>query len=296
MQFGEPGRRLVRVLETGRSLHLRDHRIERAVLMVRRAEIAQPNVRFGGDPLGQRLGEAGLAHARFGGNQHHPAAAGLRLRPAAEQQLHLLVAADQRRGARAQCLELAERAVFRHDVPCRHRRRQALEFDGAEVAALEQPADLPAGRCVDHHLIRPGEALQTGGEVRRLADRGVLAGVAGADRLTYDDEACRDADADVEWFAAHWCRADRRGDGETGAHGAFGIGLPGFRPAEIDQHPVADIACDEAVEPLDRGGDARLVSADDLTQILGIEPCRKGGRADEIAEHHAERAAFGRGF
>ena len=40
-----------------------------------------------------------LAHARLGGNQHHPPVAGLRLRPAAEQQLHLLVAADQRRGA-----------------------------------------------------------------------------------------------------------------------------------------------------------------------------------------------------
>ena len=80
--------------------------------MVRRAEIAQPDVRFGRDPLGQRLGEAGLAHARLGGNQHHPSAAGLRLRPAAEQQIHLLVAADQRRGAGTQRLELAERAVL----------------------------------------------------------------------------------------------------------------------------------------------------------------------------------------
>jgi hypothetical protein len=40
--------------------------------MVRGAEVAQPNMRFGGDPLGQRLGEPGLAYARLAGNQHHP--------------------------------------------------------------------------------------------------------------------------------------------------------------------------------------------------------------------------------
>ena len=120
--------------------------------MVRRAEIAQPGVRFGGDPLGQRLGEAGLADARLSGNQHHPSVAGLCLRPAAEQQIHLLVAADQRRGAGAQRLELAERAVFRQYLPCRHRYRQTFEFDRAEVLALEQAADLPPCGSVDHHL------------------------------------------------------------------------------------------------------------------------------------------------
>ena len=177
-QFGEPDRRRVRVSEAGRSLHLRDHRIERAVLMVRRAEIAQPNVRFSGDPLSQRLRKAGLAHARFSGNQHHPSVPGLRLRPAAEQQFHLLVAADQRCGAGTQRLELADRAVFRHDVPGRHRHGQTFEFDRAEILALEQAADLPAGGRVDHNLIWAGEALQAGCEVRRLADRRLLARIA----------------------------------------------------------------------------------------------------------------------
>ena len=173
--------------------------------MVRRAEIAQPSVRFGGDPLGQRLGEAGLAHARFGGNQHHPSVAGLRLRPAAEQQLHFLVAADQRRGAGTQCLELAERAVFGQYLPCRHRRRQTFEFDRAEVLALEQAADLPPGGRVDHHLIRPGEALQACREVRRLADRRLLARITGANRLADDHKSRCDANADMERFAAHGC-------------------------------------------------------------------------------------------
>ena len=59
-------------------------------------------------------------------------------------------------------------------------------------------------------------------------------------------------------------RTDRGGNGEAGTHGAFGIGLAGFRPAEIDQYPVTDVTRDEAVKLLDGGGDACLVGADDL--------------------------------
>ena len=39
-----------------------------------------------------------------------------------------------------------------------------------------------------------------------------------------------------------------------------------------------------------------MVGADHLAQVLGIEPRRKRGRADQIAEHHGELAAFGGGL
>ena len=78
-------------------------------------------------------------------------------------------------------------------------------------------------------------------------------------------------------MAAYGRVADGGGNGEASPHGAFGIGLAGFRPAEIDQHPVTNVAGDEAVKLLDRGGDARLVGADDLPQILGIKPRRECG-------------------
>src|SRR3954471_25055277 len=103
-----------------RALHLRDHRIERAVLMVRRAEIAQPEVRLGSNPRDQRLGETGLAHPWLSRDQHHLAVAGLRLRPAAQQQLDLFLAPNQRRQTRAQRLELTERAVLRDHLPGWH--------------------------------------------------------------------------------------------------------------------------------------------------------------------------------
>ena len=90
----------------------------------------------------------------------------------------------------------------------------------------------------------------------------------------------RDANPNMQRFAAWGCHADCGGNGEAGAHGAFGIGLAGFRPAEIDQHPVTDVTRNEAVKLADGGGDARLVGADDLPQIFGIEPRGEGGGAD----------------
>ena len=132
-------------------------------------------MRFGEDPLGQRLGETGLAHARFGGNQHHPSVAALRLRPAPEQQLHFLIAADQGCDARTQCLKTALKFSLAQHLPRRHRNRETFEFDRAEVPALEQAADLPPCRHVDHHLIRPRKALQACSEVRGLTDRRLLA-------------------------------------------------------------------------------------------------------------------------
>ena len=56
--------------------------------------------------------------------------------------------------------------------------------------------------------------------------------------------------------------------------GAFGVVLMRLRVAEIDQHPVAHIFGDKAVEASDDIGYGMVISGDDLAQILGIEPRR----------------------
>jgi hypothetical protein len=68
----------------------------------------------------------------------------------------------------------------------------------------------------------------------------------------------------------------------------LGIILVRSRVAEIDQHTVAHVLGDKPIEPGDDLGDGAMIRADDLAQILGIEPGRERGRADEIAEHHCE--------
>jgi hypothetical protein len=66
--------------------------------------------------------------------------------------------------------------------------------------------------------------------------------------------------------------------------------------AEIDQHSVAHVLGDKAVEIVDRLTDRAIVVADLLAQILGVEPRRQRSRADKIAEHDRQLPPFGVGL
>jgi hypothetical protein len=62
---------------------------------------------------------------------------------------------------------------------------------------------------------------------------------------------------------------------------------------EIDQYAVAHVFSDEAVEAADCFRYAQVISADQLAQLLEIEPRRQRSRTDHIAEHDRQLAAFG---
>src|SRR6516225_273279 len=66
-----------------------------------------------------------------------------------------------------------------------------------------------------------------------------------------------------------------------------------LRIAEIDEHTVAHILGDKAAKAGDDVGDAAMVGADDLAQILGIEARRQRRRTDQIAEHHRQLPPLG---
>jgi hypothetical protein len=66
-----------------------------------------------------------------------------------------------------------------------------------------------------------------------------------------------------------------------------------LRIAEINQYAIAHVVGDKAVEPGNNFGYSVVICGDDLAQIFGIEPRRKRGRADQIAEHHRQLSAFG---
>jgi hypothetical protein len=67
------------------------------------------------------------------------------------------------------------------------------------------------------------------------------------------------------------------------------------RIAEIDQHAVAHVFCDKAIEPGDDLGDGAVIGGDNLAQIFGVEARREFGRAEQVAEHYRELPAFGCG-
>jgi hypothetical protein len=69
----------------------------------------------------------------------------------------------------------------------------------------------------------------------------------------------------------------------------------GTGKAEIGDYPIAHELGDDAVIARDRARTGILVGPYDLAHILGIEPRRHRGRADEIAEHYRQLAPLGEG-
>src|SRR6516164_839738 len=104
--------------EPGSVAELVYEREQGAVLVIGRAEIAQAQMRLGPEALRQCRGDARLADSGFARNQHDLAVPGLGARPAAQQQVDLFVAADERGQRRsAQCLKPARDGAWTHDQP-----------------------------------------------------------------------------------------------------------------------------------------------------------------------------------
>ena len=245
------------------------------------------------EALLQRRGDARLADAGFAGDQHDLAVAGLGARPAPQQQVDFLVAADQRRQRRSvQRLEPARDGARTQHLPGRHRRGDALDLDGAEIAVLEEIADQPARARGDDDRVRLGQGLQPGGEVRRFADDRLLLRRAFADQIADDDQPGGDPDARLELDGFDIEATDSVDHAQPRPDRPLGVVLMRLRVAEIDQDAVAHVLGDKAVELGDDLGDGAVIRGDDLAQILGIEPRRERGRADQIAEHHRQLPPF----
>src|SRR5262249_31263704 len=136
LQLVQPLRDCVVAPESGRPFELGDSRMERAVLVVRRAEQAQWRMWLAAQPLQNRLSDARFADARLARYQHDGAIAAFCLLPAAHQQINLFFAADQRRSHRAQGLEAALDCALPDHLMGLHRYVKTLYFDGAEIAVF----------------------------------------------------------------------------------------------------------------------------------------------------------------
>ena len=180
-------------------------------------------------------------------------------------------------------------------LPSRHRLGDALDLDGAEIAVVEQIADQPPRARGDHDSVRLGQRLQPGGEVRRLADDRLLLRRALADQIADDHEPGGDADPRLELGGFDVEAADSV-DRRPARRGPPARRRPhALADSRNRRDAVAHIFGDKAVEPGDHLGDGAVIGADDLAQILRIEPRRQRRRADEVAEHHRQLPAFGLG-
>ena len=289
-------RRRVVAVEAGGMRQLRHDRLQRAALMMRQAEIAHAGRVLGFDLFEQRRDQPRLADAGLARQQHDAAVIVFGLRPAARQQIELLAAADQRHlvGC-AQLLEAALHALLAQHPPGGDRPVEALERARIDRLVFEQVAGEPPRAGRDQDRVGRGGRLQARGQVRRLADDVAFLRLAAADQFADHHQAGGDADAHLMAALADLERADRLDHRQRGTHRVAGVGLVRFRIAEIDQHAVAHVFGDKAVEAGDHAGRAFVVGGDDVAQVFRIDAGRQRGRADQVAEHDGELAALGAG-
>src|SRR4051812_6072005 len=79
-----------------------------------------------------------------------------------------------------------------------------------------------------------------------------------------------------------------------GGYGSLGVVLVCLRIAEVDEHAVAHVLCNESFEPAHSTGNTRLIGRNDLTQILWVQTCGERRRTDKVRKHHGDLAALGR--
>src|SRR6516165_2635719 len=113
-------------------------------------------MRLGLDMLRHGRGQARFTDARLAGDQHHPSLAQLRLLPAPRQEVELLVAADERRGPRTQCLKAADDPALADHTPGTLWLAKTGERLRPEILQLEQHADLSPGAVGNDQGARPG--------------------------------------------------------------------------------------------------------------------------------------------
>src|SRR5262249_41303087 len=126
-----------------------DEREKGAVLVVGRAEMAQAQTRLAVEALFQCRGKARLTDAGVATAHDNLAVPCLSARPVPQQQIDLLIAADQRGQRRpAQRLEPAFDNALSQYLPTAHRLSAIGDLNGAELTVVEQVPDQAAGRSV----------------------------------------------------------------------------------------------------------------------------------------------------
>src|SRR5205823_14864549 len=212
-------------------------------------------MRFGVEAFRQCRAQARLADAGLAGDENHLAVARLGALPATQQKFDLLVAADQPAQRRAaQRLEPALYRARTQHLPSRHRRRDALQLDGAEIAVFEEIANQPAGARSDDDGAGPSQGLQPSGEVRRFSDDRLLLRRALADQIADYHQPSGDPDARLKRGGFDSESTDRVNRTEPCPDCALGIVLVRSRVAEVNQNAIPHILRDKSVEAPDDVG------------------------------------------
>ena len=275
-----------------------DKRKKRRVLVMRRAFQLDHRCPLGAQPIADLLHQPGLAAARLAAQIHHLARAVPRLFPVAEDRGKFVHPVYQRllRGVRrGNCVGIVRTA--QHPMhPDRH--RKSLQMQQAKVAEFEPAGGQTPGGVRHQDLVRLGQVLQAGRDIRRLADDGPAFQRLMRPQFADHHLPGVDADADVQrhrmgllQIAAELARGHDHF--QPGMHRPLRIILMRLRVAKADQQTVAHLLGHRAAIAPDRPGAGLEVALQHLAQILGIKPGGDLGEAHQITEHDRQLSPFG---
>jgi hypothetical protein len=136
--------------------------------------------------------------------------------------------------------------------------------------------------------------LQACCEVWRLTNHCLLLGSAFSDPIAHNYGARGDANTNLQRrIGISLELSDGVDQCEPSAHRLLGIVLmrPGI--AEIGKHAISHVSSDNALVLSDYFGEAGKIARDYSAHVLGVQACRQGGRADQIAEHDRHVPSLG---
>ncbi len=143
----------------------------------------------------------------------------------------------------------------------------------------------PPRAIADNEHVRLGDALESGREVRRLADdaRGQIA---------HHDHSSRDADPELLGNACLEF-GHRRDEFKPGPHRLLGVVFVSVRIAEVHHDAVPHVLGDVSAELVHGFFGASRIGGEDVPQILRVHAGGERRRPDQIGEHHRDLAPFG---
>ena len=222
---------------------------KRAVGMLRRAEIAQARVRLAGEAFQQRGREPRFADAGLAGEQHHLAFARLCPGPAPQQQFEFFFPPDEcGQAGRVQRLEAALDRTRPQRRQSPRRSGDALEVLWPEVRQLEQIAEQPSRAPAITTLFGSATPCRRAARFgvsptmpRSCASPEPTRSPTTTSPVAMPTRTCSGSPATSE--LRH--RLDQR---QPRPHRALRIILVRLRIAEINEHAVAHVFGDEAVD------------------------------------------------
>src|SRR5262249_49051433 len=275
--------------ETRGMLELANDRMERAIDVIRRALIAQRDMRFIGDELAEGLDNARLADPRLSQKHKDLSFTLNRLVPAIGQQGHFLIPADEVREAHGVGGEAARYLLLSNHAPNSHRLLAALQTTELQFFEHEHVADEPT-RCVrNQNIIRLRFGLEMSRKIGCLTDDCFFFGQGLGAVFTHDDKPGCDTDPDPNArLALGIRRSNSANNGQRRADCPLGIVFVGARITEKRHDAIANVIRDEALELMDRVGAAVVIATRNLIEIFGIERLGERCRTHDVTKENRE--------